>query len=74
MSQQAKNFVAGHGGMVGLAMARQLLQQVQTNIVTRPHAKLDLADQTAVRVLLHSTYQFRRYHAQVYRQFSFQRT
>jgi GDP-L-fucose synthase len=44
-------FVAGHGGMVGSAIMRRLLDDghPRNRIVTRSHAELDLADQTAVR-------------------------
>ena len=43
-----KYFVAGHRGMVGGAILRQLQACGETNIVTRTHAELDLTDQTAV--------------------------
>jgi len=42
-------FVAGHGGMVGSAILRKLLADGHSQIVTRSHADLDLADQAAVR-------------------------
>ena len=47
-----KIYVAGHRGMVGSAVVRQLLAQghAEECIVTRTHAELDLADQAAVRV------------------------
>ena len=35
--------------MVGSAIVRQLQKQGQDNIVTRPHAALDLTNQAAVR-------------------------
>jgi GDP-L-fucose synthase len=43
--------VAGHRGMVGAAIVRQLLAQGHPahRILTRTHAELDLTDQTAVR-------------------------
>ena len=44
-----KIFVAGHRGMVGSAIVRQLRRLGCENIVTRSHAQLDLADQGAVR-------------------------
>ena len=44
-----KYYIAGHRGMVGSAIARQLRAAGQTNIVTRTHAELDLTDQLAVR-------------------------
>ncbi|MDI9333921.1 MAG: GDP-L-fucose synthase [Cytophagales bacterium] len=42
-------YVAGHRGMVGSAIVRQLIAAGQTNIITRTHAELDLCDQAAVR-------------------------
>jgi GDP-L-fucose synthase len=44
-----KIYVAGHRGMVGSAIVRELENQGQTNIVVRTHAELDLTDQQAVR-------------------------
>ena len=46
-----KIYVAGHRGMVGSAIVRQLLAQGvdPSQIVTRTHAELDLTDQAAVR-------------------------
>jgi GDP-L-fucose synthase len=51
MTQPNKIFVAGHRGMVGSAIVRQLLAQgVPTaNILTRTHAELDLCNQAAVQ-------------------------
>lgn len=43
-----KVYVAGHRGMVGSAIIRQLLVEGFTNIVTRTHAELDLCNQKAV--------------------------
>jgi len=45
----AKVYVAGHRGMVGGAIVRQLKAQGFRRIVTRTHAELDLTDQAAVR-------------------------
>lgn len=42
-------FVAGHRGMVGSAIVRQLLRKSDVNVLTRTHDELDLLDQTAVR-------------------------
>lgn len=42
-------YVAGHRGMVGSAIVRQLATQGGCEIVTRTHAELDLTDQVAVR-------------------------
>lgn len=44
-----KIYVAGHRGMVGSAIVRNLIAQGYTNIVTRTHAELDLCDQAAVQ-------------------------
>ena len=42
-------FVAGHRGMVGSAIIRELEKLGHSNIVTRTSAELDLTDQVAVR-------------------------
>jgi GDP-L-fucose synthase len=51
MTQSHKIYVAGHRGMVGSAIVRQLLAKghAADRIVTRTHAELDLTDQAAVR-------------------------
>lgn len=41
-------FVAGHSGMVGSAIVRQLQNKGYKNIITAPHVELDLANQEAV--------------------------
>ncbi len=41
-------FVAGHHGMVGSAIVRQLEKRKNVDIVTRSHLELDLLDQAAV--------------------------
>ncbi len=48
---QEKIYVAGHRGMVGSAIVRQLLAHgvTQSQIVTRTHAELDLTNQLAVQ-------------------------
>jgi GDP-L-fucose synthase len=48
---QPRIYVAGHRGMVGSAIVRQLLAagHAPENIVTRTHAELDLINQAAVR-------------------------
>ena len=48
MDKNAKIYVAGHRGMVGSAIVRELQRQGYTNIVTRTHAELDLRRQDAV--------------------------
>jgi GDP-L-fucose synthase len=49
VTNQPKIYVAGHRGMVGSAIIRELEKQGQTNIVVRSHAELDLIDQQATR-------------------------
>jgi nucleoside-diphosphate-sugar epimerase len=44
-----KIYVAGHRGMVGGAILRQLQAREHTQIITRTHAELDLTNQSAVR-------------------------
>ena len=44
-----KIYVAGHRGMVGSAIVRNLEAKGFTNIVTRTHAELDLTNQAAVQ-------------------------
>src|SRR5712664_1178327 len=49
MSPDSKIYVAGHRGLAGSALVRRLRAKGFRNIVTRPHAELDLVDQRAVR-------------------------
>jgi GDP-L-fucose synthase len=48
MDKHAKIYVAGHRGLVGSAIMRQLAKQGYSNIVTRTHVELDLTNQQAV--------------------------
>lgn len=48
MQKDAKIYVAGHRGMVGSAIVRELERQGYHNIVTRTHRELDLTSQQAV--------------------------
>ena len=48
MEKAAKIYVAGHRGMVGSAIVRELQNQGFNNIVTRTSKELDLKDQNAV--------------------------
>ena len=48
MEKNAKIYVAGHRGMVGSAICRELKRQGYTRVVTRTHAQLDLCRQDAV--------------------------
>ena len=47
-----KIYLAGHRGMVGSAILRQLQARGETNVVTSTHAELDLTDQAAVRAFM----------------------
>ena len=48
MNKDSKIFVAGHRGLVGSAILKNLQQKGYTNFVLRTHAELDLTDQLAV--------------------------
>ena len=48
MHKQSKIYVAGHRGMVGSAIVRELQRQGYTNIITRTHSELDLTRQADV--------------------------
>jgi len=48
VNKDAKIFVAGHRGLVGSAIVRQLEARGYANILTRTHAQLDLVNQQAV--------------------------
>lgn len=48
MEKNAKIYVAGHRGMVGSAIVRELNRQGYNNIVTRTHKELDLCRQVDV--------------------------
>ena len=48
MNKDAKIYVAGHRGMVGSAIVRELQRNGYTNIVTRTHKELDLCRQKDV--------------------------
>jgi len=56
MSTPSKIYVAGHRGMVGSAIVRQLLAYGHPveRIVTRTHEELDLTDQAVVRTFFES--------------------
>lgn len=49
MNSDAKIYVAGHTGLVGSAIVRQLHRLGYSNILTRTHSELDLCDQYAVQ-------------------------
>ena len=48
MKKKSKIYVAGHRGMVGSAIVRELNRQGYTHIITRTHSELDLCRQEAV--------------------------
>lgn len=49
MARNARVYVAGHRGLVGSAIWRQLAQHGFTNLIGKMRAELDLLDATAVR-------------------------
>jgi len=49
MNKNVKIYIAGHRGLAGSAIVRELQRQGYTNIVTRTHAELDLEDAAATR-------------------------
>lgn len=54
LSPSDKVYVAGHRGMVGAAIVRQLQERQFSRIVTRTHAELDLCNQSAVAEFMQS--------------------
>ena len=49
MEKDSKIYVAGHRGMVGSAIVRELKRLGYINIITRTHSELDLTNQQAVK-------------------------
>jgi GDP-L-fucose synthase len=49
MDKTSKIYVAGHRGLAGSAIVRQLEQRGYRNLVLRTHAELELTEQAAVR-------------------------
>lgn len=49
MNKSDKIYVAGHRGMVGSAIVRELKRQGYENLVLRTHSELDLTNQQAVK-------------------------
>lgn len=47
MNKNSKIYIAGHRGLVGSALMRNLKSSGYTNLIMRAHAELDLTDQTA---------------------------
>ena len=54
MDKQSKIYVAGHRGLAGSALVRQLRHQGYDNLLLRSHAELELSDQAAVRDMFES--------------------
>ena len=48
MNKASKIYIAGHRGLVGSALVRNLEAQWYTNLIYRTHAELDLLDKNAV--------------------------
>lgn len=49
MEKNSKIFVAGHRGLVGSAIKKELEDRGYTNLLTRTHQELDLTDTSAVK-------------------------
>ena len=52
MEKDARIYVAGHNGMVGSAIVRELERQGYNNLIKRTHKELDLTKQQAVEAFL----------------------
>lgn len=50
MERSARIYIAGHTGLVGSAIVRELRRQGFQNLCAAPHEALDLRDQSAVRM------------------------
>lgn len=50
MEKSSRIFIAGHRGLVGSAIYRELSRQGYNNLIVRTHAELDLTDRAAVHV------------------------
>ena len=49
MNKDSKIFIAGHRGLVGFAIVRQLESRGFTNLIMRTHKELDLTNQAQVQ-------------------------
>jgi len=49
MNKESRIYIAGHRGLVGSAIVRQLEARGCTNLITRTHKELDLTNQAAVQ-------------------------
>ena len=54
MNKDSKIYVAGHRGLVGSALVRQLRARGYSNLILRTHDELELRDQAAVRAFFAS--------------------
>ncbi len=52
MNKTDKIFIAGHRGLVGSAIVKNLQQKNYSNIITRTHKELDLTNQEATATFL----------------------
>lgn len=52
MERSAKIYIAGHTGLVGSAIVRELKRQGFSNLCAKPHSELDLRSQAAVEAFL----------------------
>jgi GDP-L-fucose synthase len=52
MNKNSKIYIAGHRGLVGSALVRQLKSRGFNNLLVRTHDELDLRNQAAVQVLI----------------------
>ena len=64
MEKDAKIYVAGHRGMVGSAIVRQLEKEGYHNIITRTHKELNLCRQEEAGVCIPRSGKSRRYHGE----------
>ena len=55
MQQNARIFIAGHRGLVGSAICRELTRLGYTHLLTRSRAELDLLDWAAVKAFFEET-------------------
>ena len=48
MEKESKIYIAGHRGLVGSAIVKNLISKGYTNLIFRTHAELDLTNQKEV--------------------------
>lgn len=54
MNKESRIYLAGHDGLVGSAIFKELKKQGYTNIITRHHSELDLRDQNLTDLFFQS--------------------